>query len=199
MRTILSLLSLLVLVSGCGSENLTVTNPTPVPKIWPLKVGNQWTLENRVTDSLGDLVRVDTSVVLIAKDTVIQQETWYIPTVNGVRDPDMNLVTNRNSGLWQGGSNGYLLFKYPAKAGDTYVIPMGKATVLSVNDTMQVPVGTFICHTYKWVGDGEVNRAFQWQYFAPGVGWVASVEFYKTPGGTVYPGVYHLLISYELK
>lgn len=200
MRYLVCLFIMLALLAGCkSSSDDKGTNPDMVGQIWPLKIGNQWTYENRTLDSAGNLVSADTSVILVVKDTVIQSETWHILTLNGERDPEMEFVTIKSDGLWQGGASGHLMFKYPAAEGDTWMVGTDTFTVLFIGDTITVPAGKFGIVNYKWKGSGEPNRLFQHHYFSPGVGWIMGEEFYRAGDGIIYAKNRNLLLSYELK
>jgi hypothetical protein len=192
-------LPLALLVLGCSDDN-KVTNPTPVKEIWPLKVGNQWTYEDQVLDSAGQALQLDTTVWLISKDTVIEGKTWYILTINGVREPEVLPGANRNDGAWAwDGSSEYLFWRYPAAVGDTWIVMTDTATVESVNSTVAVPAGTFVCVKYKWVGDRDRDRNYQCHYLSPGVGRVKTEEFFRTAGGFEYVRFRNELISYALR
>ena len=198
MKQLISLLLLAVFFPGCSDED-AVTNPTPVKDIWPMKVGNQWTFEDQVLDSAGNVLQLDTTIWLIAKDTVIQGETWHIITINDVRDPEIQPGAKRSDGVWAwDGSSGYLVWKYPATVGDSWMIWTDTATVESINETAAVPAGTFVCVKYKWVGDRDQNRVYQCHYLSPGIGRVKTEEFFRTAGGFVYVRFRNELISSNL-
>jgi hypothetical protein len=198
MKQLLCFLPLALLVLGCSDDN-KITNPTPVKEIWPLKVGNQWTFEDQVLDSAGNVVQLDTTIWLITKDTVIQGATWYIFTINGVPDPEVQPGANRSDGVWAwDGSSGFLAWKYPTAVGDTWLIWTDTATVESINETVAVPAGTFVCLKYKWVGDRDPDRAYQCHYLSPGIGRVKTEEFFRTAGGFVFVRFRNELISFTV-
>ncbi|MEW5796869.1 MAG: hypothetical protein AB1772_10990 [Candidatus Zixiibacteriota bacterium] len=186
MRHAIILVFTLILLAGCDSSDKS-TNPTPPKQILPLTVGNFYVYENAVLDSAGSVIGADTVIWTVAKDTIIQNERWYIMTVNGVRDPEVSLpTTNRGDGLWVDGPSGFLLFKYPAAVNDTVFFGSDTSTVESIHDTITVPAGTFECINYKWVGSRDEDRAYQYHYFSPGVGHVKTDEYYRTTSEFVY-------------
>lgn len=191
-------LPLALLILGCSNNNKSL-NPSQDKQIWPLKVGNEWTYEDRLLDSAGRTVHVDTSVFAVIKDTLIQGERWYVFTYNGVRDPEGSLGTIRSDGLWTNGPSEGLVFKYPAAVNDTFMMGTDTSIVESIHDTVTVPAGTFVCINYKWVGGSEPNRTHQYHYMSPGVGFIKAEEYYKTAGGYVYPKIRTVLISYTLR
>ena len=199
MRYPVCLFFVAALLAGCSSSDNKGTNPDAVAQIWPLKIGNQWTHENRTLDSAGNLVKADTSVILVVKDTVIQGNTWHVLTVNGARDTEMEFLAVRSDGLWQGGVSGRLMFKYPAAEGDTWMVGTDTFTVLFIGDSITVPAGTFAIVNYKWTGNSEPTRLFQHHYISPGVGWIMGEEFYRAGDGIIYAKIQNRLLSYELK
>lgn len=195
MRWVYGLLLVLLLSSGCGDDN-KVISPSEKIQIWPLKVGNQWTYEETVLDSAGNVVNADTSVWEVVQDTLILGETWYILTIDGVVDSEFSPVANRGDGLWQGGPSGALVFKYPAAVDDTCMLGTDTAIVESITDTITVPGGTFVCYNYKWVGNSyNGERPYQFHYMSPGIGFIMAEEYHKTPEGYIYPNVRSVLLS----
>ncbi len=199
MKWVFCLLLVAALASGCDKNDKS-TNPQKTVEIWPLKVGNQWTYEDQLLDTAGNIFHWDTTVMLIAKDTVIQGETWYITTVNGIRDPETLPGKNRSDGLWGwDGSSGMLVWKYPATVADTFKFGIDTVTIESIHDTVTVPAGTFVCLNYKWVDNEDPGRVYQYHYLSPGVGWILGEEYYRTSGGFIYPQLRNVLISYSLQ
>jgi len=145
------------------------------------------------------VLQLDTTIWQVEKDTMIQGETWYIFTINGVRDPEVPPGTERSDGVWGwDGSSAFLAWKYPAAVGDTFMIMTDTATVESLDDTVTVPSGTFVCLCYKWVGTRDPDRDYQCHYMSPGTGRVLSEEYFRTTGGFVYVLFRYLLISYSV-
>ena len=131
-----------------------------VSEIIPLAVGNAWIYAITAFDSLGNVLgnAVDTSTV--ARDTVIDSETWYILYNRGV---PVNLGINRSDGYWSrsvtlspGTANiaslgeEYLSSKFPATVGQVFANETGYRTVVLDADTMvTVTAGSFECYKYK--------------------------------------------------
>lgn len=197
MKWLFCLLPLVMLFIGCGEDDKIVNN-TPAARIWPLEVGNEWIYEDRELDSAGNPIRVDTSFILVDKDTLIGNERWYIITANGVRSQEIGLIGNRGDGLWQGGPSGNLVFRYPVTLADTLVFGENTATVESIHDTVTVPAGTFVCINYKWTGGDDSERPYQFHYMSPSVGFIKAEEFHETGSGYIYPYYRSVLISYQL-
>lgn len=199
MKRLLCFLPLALLFLGCSDDD-KATNPTTPKEIWPLKVGNQWAYENTELDSAGHVISVDTSVIAVEKDTMIQNERWYITTVNGARDPEMFPGTTRSDGMWGwDGTSGLLAFKYPAAVNDTFMAGNQVVIVESIHDTVTVPAGTFICYNYKWPEPPSSSRPYQFYYLSPGVGLVKTEEYRKAAGGQIYLNIRMALISYALR
>jgi hypothetical protein len=197
MKRMFCLMLLSALLSGCGGDDNS-TNSIHVKQIWPLKVGNQWIFEWRESDSAGNVIVVDTSVLEVKKDTLIDGEMWYIITEDGARTDVSVPTTVRSDGLWVGGSSGELFAKYPAAVNDTFVSGVDTAIVESVNDMVAVPAGAFICYKYKYP-ESAGSRAYQYRYFSPGVGFIKGEEYLKTDGGYIFRNILMVLLSYELK
>lgn len=66
-----------------------------------------------------------------------------------------------------------LLFKYPATPGEKWLAPRGDTLmVVSINETVTVPVGTFEgCYYYRYLGDNQDEG----MWLKPGVGWIQSM------------------------
>ena len=197
MKRLLCLLPLALLFIACSDDNKG-TNPTQTQEVWPLKVGNQWVGEDTEVDSAGNILRVDTTILAVSKDTVIGGERWYIITVNGNRDPEVPILASRSDGLWAGGPSGGLFLKYPAAVNDTFMMGSQVVVVESVHDTVTVPAGTFVCLNYKWPEPSTSERPYQLHYYSPGIGGIKAVEYRKTAGGYIYPNFQSVLISYTL-
>lgn len=198
MKWLLCFLPLALLIPGCSDDN-KIANPTQVEQIWPLKVGNEWVGEETEFDSAGNVLRFDTTVIAVSKDTVIGSERWYIITVNGNRDPEAPILAGRSDGLWAGGPSGGLFFKYPAVVNDTILCGNQLVVVESIHATVTVPAGTFVCYAYKWPEPSTSDRPYQLHYLSPGFGNIKSVEYHKTAGGYIYPSFCSVLISYTLR
>ena len=136
-----------------------VTCPTsPCDQIIPLQVNNKWMYEITVFDSLGtpmDTV-IDTSYV--ARDTVINSETWYIlyafksPTAVSINRADgyyTMAVDSVVAGNIFGLSDEYLAAKFPTSVGDRFDNQPGfESITLKADSTITVQAGSFNSYLY---------------------------------------------------
>jgi hypothetical protein len=174
-------LGLLVLLSSCKKDSAPTEPQSNAGEILPLKVGNQWI--GRVTDldSPGHPSHLDTMVV--AKDTVIQNEKWFFLTGWSL------YVANRTDGLWAlDNSQTWLLWKFPAVEGESYRRLFDTVTVVSTNAIVSVPAGTYRCYQYHVEGS-DYN-----EYLSPDVGPIKMGPYIVTTESG--PEVYH--VTWEL-
>ena len=130
----------------CCSEP-TESNPFPSELI-PLKIGNTWNSIRTVYDSTGIVLYTENITSTIDKDTTIEGSNWY-----GYSDtPKWIWFTNKSDGYWgyakffNGGSlidTFLLVYKYPAKVGDVYDGLSYRREVVSLDELIFVPAGTF--------------------------------------------------------
>jgi hypothetical protein len=193
MKRVFCLLLIFIMFLGCDEDD-KVTNPENNSSIWPLKIGNQWTYEWLESDSLGTVLGVDTIVLEVAKDTLIQSETWYIITEDGARTDRSSPTTSRQNGIWIWETSAVFFAKYPAAVNDTFICGTDTVTVESVNDTVITPAGTFICYRYRY-HEISGDRPYQDRCFAPGVGFIEGDEYYKTGSDLIYQKYRGRLIS----
>ncbi len=129
-------------------------------EIIPLAIDNSWIYAITAFDSLGNALgnAVDTSIV--SRDTIVDNETWYILYNRGA---PVNLGINRSDGYWSrkvtlspGTGNivalgePYLSSKFPATVGQVFANETGYRTVVLDIDTMvTVSAGSFECYKYK--------------------------------------------------
>ena len=171
MRILLLLLvAVSFMIAGCSSSN----EPS-VMELFPLKVGNTWTFNFTDEDN------VTTEVVNTVKNeiTILQNEKWF------VLDYDNELQSvckNKSDGFWFADYNTEskiytpeLVYKYPASTGNQYETNSGiKVKVVSINEKITVPFGTFDCYHYEIdYGDDMVTD----EYFAPNVGLIKLVSY----------------------
>ena len=205
MRTVFCALvvSAVVIWTGCG-ENNSMDGLVLPAVIMPLKAGNEWTYRRTVYNN--DLpVSVDTSVLLIYRDTTIQNETWYILYASG----DRQMLCNRDYGLWYwdiDSSAPCLLAKYPATVGDQWILYGDTVTVVSTNAKVSVPGGVYSCYQYLvsysehvvvdyGYYDVDVDR---WRSYAPNVGLVKDSSFGIYPHPSFVGVWYERIEEFEL-
>jgi hypothetical protein len=150
--------------------------------LMPLAVGNEWVIHHPFFTSNA----YETLTVL--RDTTIAGEKWYVTT--------QSIQTNRADGLyrWDTSSRrGVRQAKHPVKLGDTAIDsgwfltidPVSNAIdsthnfaiVTALRVPVTVPAGTFTCWKalfyYYTVGPGHepsTNTAYEYVYYAPGIG-----------------------------
>jgi hypothetical protein len=173
-----ALAAVLVTLASCTST----TEPQAPSVILPLTVGNMWI--GRATDYRPDTVRIRLDTIMVEKDTVIDGERRSLFNFQ-------NGYLNRSDGayFWALGPDGAptLLYKYPAAAGDEvrYAFATGQGNdsirasirVLSTNEPVTVPAGTFICHHYY--RSSNFGQYDSHVYLAPGVGFIKSIAIPK--------------------
>lgn len=175
---------LIVSLTACNKDNNPVS-PGPANELLPLAVGNRWVYSDTVLDSNGTTISTSTDTMLVLRDTVLQNQTWFTTTSGIYRDSSNGLW------IWSGGPQ--LVFKYPASAGDSFSTPNAVVTVVSTNEHIDVPYGGLLCYHYRArypaFGNLELN-----DFVTPGIGFV-SLE-----GGTgVYGGKYYVYVRRTLR
>ncbi len=198
---VLILLGAALAAGGCSKESSNPGAPGNSGGMVPLAVGNSWTTRNYEYDfSTRQLLLKDTSSETIARDSLIGGEKWYCFSAS-------DMFANRSTGVWYYDSeNGpQMQFKYPAHAGDAYVWYTGKSsspdtvavTVLSLNESITLPAGTFSCHVYRETMSGTPYVSTV--YVAPGVGPVLKKAEGPDPRGGTITMYRSELIAYTLK
>jgi hypothetical protein len=178
-RKIIVLLLLILLVdSGCKKDNPIKTGDNTSPTIiMPLSVGNQWILKITNADSSNPVTAIDT--MSVEKDTTINGELWFHLRFLGVFG-DVNLIlTNRADGLYEfyhaNSPQVSLWLKYPSAPGAQYV-HNNPIEVISINDTIIVPAGQFVCYHY--------SSTFYDYWFSPNIGVIKYEEYVGLYKGT---------------
>jgi len=129
-------------LSGCkDDESPTSVQPRP-DVIVPLTVNNQWTYRRTFFDSTGTVTSVDTFMNYVRRDTIIQGETWASTSYWGS-------CRNNSDGYWFYYLQPVLQYKYPAAAGDFFMLQQDTVRVVSTNQQVTVPFGTFACYDYQ--------------------------------------------------
>jgi len=189
----LSLFIVLFLLEACDKNNVSnpVAPPDPSNSIFPLRVGNRWTVQTTNYDTTGAVVYTQEDSIRILRDTTIQNERWYV---------GYGILTNRVDGLYdyQPGSSSpaSLKFKYPVSAPFSYLYRGVTAKVLSTTDTVSVQAGTFICHLYR---TGIDSVSYFDDYYSTGVGLIKRESFNPLAAGGVYKYLEYELKAYQLQ
>ena len=145
------------------------------------------------------MISIDTLVLEVVKDTIIHNETFYLLTANGVRDPEVRPMTNREDGLWyyRDPDTIVILIKYPVTVGESFFQLHDSLVVVSIDTLVTVPAGSFHCIRYDdyLIATGRLLGQI---YAAPGVGLIKKEDFSQTFGGRLYLSEVMELISYVL-
>jgi hypothetical protein len=178
----LALVGLVVLWTGCSKDD-NPAGPTTTSVLWPLKIGNSWTIAGTSLDSNGVTIGKDTTRFTITRDTTIGGEKWYFID-------SYEMLTNRSDGLWYRVKDTafvpFLFVKHPANVGDTWKSISGlRGTRISSGTLLTVPAGTFTAVVSSYADTATGRLQFTW-YFAPNVGWVRSDNYGYAQSGRQY-------------
>lgn len=164
-----------VLMSSNNNTNSAAAAPAPT-YIVPLAVGNQWTTRTSLRDGLGKLISSSIQTSRILRDTTLDGERWFVEEFSASDESPSTtfLCTNRPDGFYKFRSGAPLLsVKYPASVGDSFHGIGGDAKVLSTNEKVTVPKGTFVCYHYSVSLRGPAMGRVTMCY-SPGVGLVST-------------------------
>jgi hypothetical protein len=178
---------------SCGDDD--PTNPWQGGEIYPLAIGNSWTYEVMNFDSLGNVESLDTISASVVRDTVIDGETWYVTEGDGEEGIHIGYCIIRSNGFYSNWPDEELLYKYPARVGDQYMVEDDTVIVENLDESVTVPAGEFDCVRYS------VHTIFPirvYQKLCPNIGPVA-IELYMEKGsGILYLALRIRLQSYSL-
>ena len=184
-------LTIILLLSSCKNEDNPV-NQNYLPELLPLKIGNWWAFQRTDFDSTGNIVSTFADTMRVLRDTVIQNEHWFI-TNHGI-------YRNAKDGLryWSWSDNSSYVYSYPANENDIFIMGSAIVKVKSVNEKISVPCGDFSCYHYQ----AELSQLYNWQinyFLSPGIGFVSSEGPSWTSSGKYYIYYREKLLSYALK
>ena len=165
------LLASIFLTAGCTKDDNPVNQNDSSSVLMPLNVGNQWTYQNTMVDSSGVVRFSSTIIYKIFRDTLIQNEKWYL---YGTNTTPSAWMANRADGLWIMPAPGNISqsrvwYKYPANVNDSWIVFNAAVTLAAANISLTVPLGTFSCLQYT-VSDTSSGAGLETIYFAPGKG-----------------------------
>lgn len=172
---------LLITLVACKKSDST-EDPASVPSLFPLKIGNTWNFKSTKMDTV-----ITNHFNKVIKDTTLLDETWAVLTYDNAVN---SILKNKLDGLWfviptksTSGNTAILYYKYPVASGTQYMTPDSvNVTVVSTNESVTVPMGTFACYHYTM---RYANKEVYQEYFCPGTGLVKIEKFYVNGAITV--------------
>ena len=183
MKYILLLSFVLILTLVKCKDNST--NPIDTHQIWPLKVGNFWSFRITTYDTLGGVSFSTIDTVIVYRDSTYKTgKIYYFKTLaNGNFTFQDNAISNLSDGYNEltkvnDSLVANLIYKFPGNPGDTF-ISNGKPMVIeSVNESIKVTAGNFVC--YKYVAEENFDYQYikQIVYLCPGIGEIVT-ELYQ--------------------
>jgi hypothetical protein len=187
-----------LMICACSKKDSNPVTPGAPTTVFPLAVGNQWIMQGYIFDVASNALKMaGKDTLTVGRDTTIQGETWY-------SQGDGTYMSNRTGGLWQYNADygRQLYFKYPAQVNDTYSMISGDAVngfdtasvkVISINQSITVPAGTFSCISYQWIAKNIQGARITYQV-APGKGPV----YYQMEGVNPLNSQWMIYIKSEL-
>ena len=168
----------------------------------PLAVGNEWDMVRTGFDSIGTVTSTEAESILIKADTTIAGQHWFYRDYGiyyfAYQNTETGVLTRLISPYAD--TNALIYFKYPTQVGDTYGHPWviespdhasmtdtaEQTTVLSTDEVITVPAGTFHCIKYHTILLPFGSNFYFDEYVSPNYGWIRTDEYIPTQDGTVY-------------
>ena len=176
------LFMLCFILSSCKDESNIVNPPIETIEIVPLNVGNSWSYQTTVYDTLGSVVSTTIDSFSVASDTLINGKKYFNLSTSVLR-------WNNTVGFWMTTpSDSLLLYKYPANVGDEY---SNTLKVICKDSSIVIPKGTFKCYGYS--GTVAID------YVSPGIGLIKEEWFKNKFDGVKYLYQKQELLNYQLK
>jgi len=204
-KIILALLFLTLIFNFISCEDHpTKSNPFPAEMI-PLKMGNSWSYVRTNYDSTGIVEYTEDITSTIDKDTLIDELTWY-----GYSDtPEGIWFANKSDGYWGFArwNNGnaivdtmILIYKYPAIVGDVFDFPSFRREIVSTNELITVPAGSYkTIHYSDTFLDSSNYLLDSFEIFvAQGIGLIKRVQIGRKQDGTRFMVFEEELENYTL-
>jgi len=182
----------MVSLDSCEKDTIPgpASPPDPANSILPLRIGNRWVIQSIGYDTSGAVAGTQLDTFYVERDTIIQNELWYIG-FGGI-------VTNRADGLYDyyapSSSPTSLKFMFPVSAPRSYSYRGIAVQVLSTTDTVSVQAGSFTCYLYR-IGNDTI---YHYHYYSPGTGFIKS-ESFSPFFGKVRKKSESKLVSYDLQ
>lgn len=171
------LILLLISLISCGES--TVNEPPKKSnknEIVPLSVGTYWKYKYTDYDTINP--KISFSEERITKDTTINNVKYFV--LEKLFSKNKSFCYNDNNGYFQNSKDYNVFVKYPAQVGEIFYMNPYSDTVkvISVNQKITVPAGTFECYHYQsfdTIPRTENNGVVREKY-------LAKVDFYYSVG-----------------
>ena len=194
-KSILSLFVVLFIISACSDSS----SPSKTGwEFFPLKIGNIWNYQSFYDN--------DTIYITfhIQRDTIINYQKWYEIAIDSM---SYVYYQNKSTGLWAyniynfGDDNpSCLLYKYPAKTNEEYVVERDTIKVISIGQKVEVPAGNFNCYVYHMSGIGGMGSLYYYEHFiSPNTGLIKQIVYEKKENNVNDTISVQELTSYTLK
>ncbi len=172
----------------------------------PLSVGNSWSYQFTDYDSSGAVIYTEIQTNKIDKDTIISNNIWYgynyIPvSVWFINKADGYWSFAKRNGNTLMNDTSIIVYKYPTKAGDVYGNPYTPSEVISTEEEITVPAGTFNA-IHITTNYSSLNNNFLYSfetYIVPHIGVIKLEQIGKKSNGDTYIVYKSELESYSLK
>ncbi|MEI6089772.1 MAG: hypothetical protein WCR42_04930 [bacterium] len=172
--------------------------------IMPLKVGNLWVYKITSYNQDGSLSGISYDSLLIKRDTIINNEKWFIIEEPQYKHNDLIYLTNTDIGLWYKSSEminkSYLRAEYPIKNATYFIETVSDEIPELVNDSLDIWINTGIANNFsssygvfncnKYTAWGHIRKADRdynpWfvEYYSPNLG-LLRTEQYKEDANKV--------------
>lgn len=210
-KSFLLICILIVTISSCKKEETPQpSNDSPYTSTYiQLKVGNYWIYESGIADSNGVVNNVSIDSFYIAKDTVINNKTYYIQT--SLSAPFVISIFRDSSGYLLG-TDGKILFSENnftdvLRTDSVYISPTSNAIGYGISkmankdSVITVPAGTFSTRNFRTAFilfppyNTQPNPRYSNTLYAHGVGRVLQTA--RSINGNIV--VYQKLLRYHIQ
>ncbi len=177
----------------------------------PLLAGNFWEFDICTTYTGGAVSDTIMDVLVIDKDSVINDTTWYDSFWDGAEKVGSEaLWANLSGGVWTKNTDtSFLWLKYPCEEGDIVNLPtpVGFNTyieTISTDTAVIVKAGQYTCHMYReyfYYTIAEPDTMISAElFYSPGVGPVKYRIFIYDEGGPEPTQIIDMsLVAYHLE
>ena len=190
----------ILIFAGCKD---TPTQPLDTSVIWPLNKGNYWKYKTYNYDYNGK--NTDTMIFhkLVTSDTIING--YSLKNIKGQIENSIYGHYNQQlkcneQGIWYFTNDSLFLWnKFPINKNEFFIRKWWDTVfVISIDEKVIVPAGTFYCYVYKNIYNSLNLQYIIFDYFAPGIGPIKSEIYqkYLTQNEYLYKSLE--LISFKL-